>query len=344
MLIPQYNGVCDVTKVFQYYFKTLTNKVAELIRFKKLPDHIDEEFLKESLILEGRVCFTEFNSHIYALTGNVGGEVDCYKVPTYFIIANPVLGSRDVKVRHIDGSTSVDGLEGIVVGLTHVDTELSLNTARGLYNLIYNYAGMLADNFVSLNCAQINSRVQVAYVADNQNLANTAETVLKDLYNGKPYKVLSQDILNKLTVSPVAASGANTTIISLIEAHATILADFWSELGIAYNSNRKRQYVGQAEASMDTGSLNLNIDSIINSIKDGIERVNDLFGTDIEVEIDENAYENVMNGEAELADTDNTEGIVDKADDEIKDNVEAEGGKDDGFEEDKSKKTDDKED
>lgn len=344
MLIPQYNGVCDVTKVFQYYFKTLTNKVAELIRLKKLPDHIDEEFLKESLILEGRVCFTEFNSHIYALTGNVGGEVDCYKVPTYFIIANPVLGSKEVKVRHIDGSTSVDGLEGIVVGLTHVDTELSLNTARGLYNLIYNYAGMLADNFVSLNCAQINSRVQVAYVADNQNLANTAETVLKDLYNGKPYKVLSQDILNKLTVSPVAASGANTTIISLIEAHATILADFWSELGIAYNSNRKRQYVGQAEASMDTGSLNLNIDSIINSIKDGIERVNDLFGTDIEVEIDENAYENVMNGEAEIADTDNIEGIVDKADDEIKDNVEAEGGADDGFKADKSKKTDDKED
>lgn len=344
MLIPQYNGVCDVTKVFQYYFKTLTNKVAELIRLKKLPDHIDEEFLKESLILDGRVCFTEFNSHIYALTGNVGGEVDCYKVPTYFIIANPVLGSKEVKVRHRDGSTSVDGLEGIVVGLTHVDTELSLNTARGLYNLIYNYAGMLADNFVSLNCAQINSRVQVAYVADNQNLANTAETVLKDLYNGKPYKVLSQDILNKLTVSPVAASGANTTIISLIEAHATILADFWSELGIAYNGNRKRQYVGQAEASMDTGSLNLNIDSIINSIKDGIERVNDLFGTDIEVEIDENAFENVMNGEAEIADTDNVDGIVDKADDEIKDNVEAEGGKDDGFEEDKSKKTDDKED
>ena len=158
MRIPQYDGVCDVSKVFQYYFKTLTNKVAELIRFGNLPDHIDEESLKESLILEGRVCFTEFNSHIYALTGNVGGEVDCYKIPTQFIIANQILGSKDVKVRHVDGNTSVDGLEGIVVGLTHVDTELSLTVAKGLYNLIYNYAGMLADNLVSLNCAQINSR------------------------------------------------------------------------------------------------------------------------------------------------------------------------------------------
>lgn len=335
MLIPAYNGVCDVEKVFKYYFKTLTNKVSELIRFKNLPDHVDEEYLKESLVLQGRVCFTEFNSHIYALTGNIGGEPDCYKVPSLFIIANPILGSKQVKVRHLDGNTSVDGLEGIVVGLTHVDTELAETGAAGLYRLIYNYAGMLADNFVSLNCAQINSRVQVAFVADNDTLANSAEKVLKDLYNGKPFKVLRQDILNKLTVSPVTASGANTTIISLIEAHATILADFWSELGIAYNSNRKRQYVGQAEASMDTGSLSLNIDSIINAIREGIERVNELYGTDIEVGVDENAYDNVMNGEAEIAD--DVDGIADRNDDIIKDNEEAEGGKDDGFEESESK-------
>lgn len=340
MLIPAYNGVCDVEKVFQYYFKTLTNKVAELIRFDNLPDHIDEEFLKESLILQGRVCFTQFNEHLYALTGNIGGEPDCYKVPSLFIIANPILGSKQVKVRHMDGNTSVDGLEGIVVGLTHVDTHMVDMGAVGLYRLIYNYAGMLADNFVSLNCAQINSRVQVAFVADNDTLANSAEKVLKDLYNGKPYKVLRQDILNKLTVSPIAASGANTTIISLIEAHATILADFWSELGIAYNSNRKRQYVGKAESEMDTGSLSLNIDSIINSIREGIERVNELFGTDIRVGVDENAYENMMNGEAEAAD--DVDGMVDREDDIIKDNEEADGGKDDGFKESESKEDDKK--
>lgn len=308
MLIPAYDGICNVEKVFTYYFKMLTNKVAEIIRLKNLGPKMDEEYIKETLILDGRVCFTEFNGFLYALGGNLGGEPDCYRIPSQFIIANPVLGSKDVKVRHLDGDQSVEGLEGIVVGLTHVDAELSQGIAKGLYNLIYNYAGMLADNFVSLNCAQINSRVQVAYVADNKNLADTAENVLKDLYNGKPYKVLTQDILNKLTVSPVVAAGSNDIIISLIEAHATILADFWSELGIAYNSNRKRQYINRTESEMDTGALNLNLDSIINAIKSGLERVNMRFGTDIEVEIDENAYENIMNGEAEITDSDNTAG------------------------------------
>ena len=306
MIIPNYNGVCDVEKVFQYYFKTLTNKVSELIRLKNLGDRMDEEFIKENLILEGRVCFTrfpEFDNELYALTGDFGGVPDCFKVPTQYVISNPVLGSRTVTVRHLNGSQSVEGLEGIVVGITYIDAELCTTTAKGLYNLIYNYAGMLADNFVSLNCAQINSRVQVAYVADNQNLANSAEAVLKDLYNGKPYKVLTQDILNKLTVSPVVAAGSNNTVINLIEAHATILSDFWSELGIAYNGNRKRQYINNSEAEMSTGALSLNIDSIINAIKAGLDRVNELFGTSIEVEVDDNALNsNIMNGRAEISD------------------------------------------
>lgn len=319
LIIPEYHGVCDVESMFRYYFTTLTNKVCSLIEFKNLPEHVNDKFLKSTLVLEGKICFTQFSQNVYALDGNVGGEPNCYKEPTEFIIANPVLGSKNVKIRHKDGSDKVDGLEGILVGLTPMDLELPGALKGGLYRLIYTYAGLLADNLVSLNCAQINSRVQVAYVGDTEALANTAEKVLKDMYNGVPYKVLSQDILNKLTISPVAASGANTTIVSLIEAHAQIVSDFYSELGISYNSNRKRQYVGQAEAEMDTGMLGLNIDTIINTIKSGIDKVNELFGLSIEVNVDANAFESEFN--AEIADTDNVDGIIDKADDTIKDVV-----------------------
>lgn len=319
LIIPEYHGVCDVESMFRYYYTTLTNKVCSLIEFTNLPEHVDEKFLKSTLVLEGKICFTQFNQNVYALDGNVGGEPDCYKQPTEFIIANPILGSKNVKIRHKDGSDKVDGLDGILVGLTPMDLELPSSIKGGLYKLIYTYAGLLADNLVSLNCAQINSRVQVAFVGDTESLANTAEKVLKDLYNGTPYKVLQQDILNKLTITPVAASGANTTIVSLIEAHAQIVSDFYAELGISYNSNRKRQYVGQAEAEMDTGMLGLNIDTIINTIKSGIDKVNGLFGTSIEVNVDENAFESEFN--AEIADTDNVDGIIDKADDTIEDVV-----------------------
>lgn len=316
LVIPNYEGVCNVDQNFRFYFKTLTNKVGQMIEFKNLPENVDEEFLKEQLILCGKICFTQFNQHIYALNGNIGGEPNCYYESQDFIIANPVLGSKTVKIRHEDGSSKVDGLEGILVGLTSIDKQVE-SLHGGLYDLIYQTAGLLADNVVSLNCAQINSRVQVAFVADDEALANTGEKVLKDMYNGKPYKILTQDILNKLTVSPIAASGTNTTIMSLIEAQANIWQNFYNQLGLSYNGNLKRERINTAESELMTGSLNLNLQTIIENLKADIDKVNELFGTSIEVDINPDA----MPPEVEeiAADEDKVDGIEDRADDKIED-------------------------
>lgn len=316
LVIPNYEGVCNVDQNFRFYFKTLTNKVGQMIEFKNLPEKVDEEFLKEQLILCGKICFTQFNNYVYALNGNVGGEPNCYYESQDFIIANPVLGSKAVKIRHEDGSTKVDGLDGILVGLTSIDKQVE-SLHGGLYDLIYQTAGLLADNVVSLNCAQINSRVQVAFVADDEALANTGEKVLKDMYNGKPYKILTQDILNKLTVSPIAASGTNTTIMSLIEAQANIWQNFYNQLGLSYNGNLKRERINTAESELMTGSLNLNLQTIIENLKADIDRVNELFGTSIEVDINPDA----MPPEVEeiAADEDKVDGIKDRADDKIED-------------------------
>ena len=287
-----------------------------MIEFKNLPEKVNEEFLKEHLILCGKICFTEFNSHIYALDGSVGGEPNCYYEPQDFIIANPILGSKIVKIRHKDGGEDVSGLEGILVGLTSIDKELP-GEHGGLYNLIYQTAGLLADNIVSLNCAQINSRLQVAFIADDEALANTGEKVLKDMYNGKPYKILTQDILNKLTVSPIAASGTNTTIMSLIEAQANIWQNFYNQLGLSYNGNLKRERINTAESELMTGSLNLNLETIINNLKRDIEKVNELFGTSIEVNINPKAMPEDV--EEIAAQEDLVDGIEDRADDKIVD-------------------------
>ena len=312
-LIPNYEGVCSVDQNFNYYFKTLTNKISSMIEFKNLPEKVNEEFLKEHLILCGKICFTEFNSHIYALDGNVGGEPNCYYEPQDFIIANPILGSKIVKIRHKDGGEDVSGLEGILVGLTSIDKELP-GERGGLFNLIYQTAGLLADNIVSLNCAQINSRLQSVLIADDEALANTGEKTMKDLYNGKPYKILTQDILNKITVNPIAASGSNTTIMSLIEAQHNIWGNFYNQLGLSYNDNRKRERINSAESELMEGSLNLNLQVIIENLKADIEKVNELFGTSIEVDINEQALPRNREAGNDLVD-----GIEDRADDKIVD-------------------------
>lgn len=284
----EYKGVCDVQQNYNTYFKLLLNKCMSLFKFSGLPSTIDEKFLKTQLILNGKVCITQFNgTDLYALNGNVGGEPNVYYEPQFFIIANPILGSKQVRIRQKDGSDKIDGLDGVLVGLTSVDQESNCSAGGGLYGLIHQTAGLLADNISSLNVAQINGRATVAFSADSLAMANSAEEVLKDIYAGKPYRVLSQNILENINATPLGASGNNNTLMTLIETHQYILAQFYNEIGIAGNWNMKRERINTAETELMSGSLDISVWDMIKSLKDGFQRVNELFGTSIEVELNE---------------------------------------------------------
>jgi len=57
---------------------------------------------------------------------------------------------------------------------------------------------LLADNIVSINCAQINTRVEAVFTADSEGQAVAGEAVLKKLYSGQPYQVLRSDLVEKM--------------------------------------------------------------------------------------------------------------------------------------------------
>lgn len=313
----EYKGVCDVEANFWAYFKLLTNKAMSLFKFTGLEDldAVDERFLKEQLILRGKVCFTQFNNKLYCVNGNWGGEPNAYYEPTTWIVANPVLGSKTIKVLNKDGSNSIEDLEGVVVALTDFDF-LANNLNGGLYPLIYKYSGLLADNDVSLNIAQINGRLNVVFTADSDTQAHTAEDVLRDYYNGKPYKVLTQDIMDKIGVNPIGGSQATSTLINLIEAHRSLLQDFYNEIGIGYQGNAKRERVNTAEVGMMRGCLDISIWNMKKNLEDGFERVNELFGTSIGVELnDEVFYEGSGNARLGAEEEDSSLAAIDNTKD-----------------------------
>ena len=329
----EYKGVCDVEANFRTYFKLLTNKAMSLFKLSGTEDleAFDERYFMEQLILRGKVCVAQFNNKLYAVSGNWGGEPNAYYEPTEWIVANPILGSKTLKVLNKDGSKDTSGLDGIVIALTDFDY-LTDNLNGGLYPLIYKYSGLLADNDVSLNIAQINGRLNVAFTADSENIANQAEDVLKDLYNGKPYRVLYQDLMDKIQVNPVAAGGTNNTIMSLIEAKAHLIQDFFSEIGIASNGNLKRERVNTAETKLMTGCLDISVWNMLHNLKEGFDRVNELMGTSIGVDLNDEVFyagsANATLGEEELMEEpeaqgeDATEEAVEETTEETKEEVE----------------------
>ena len=286
-----YDGVCDVQQNFQLYFDLLTNKCCNLFKWEGLPDTVDERFLNLQLILNGKICFTKIDGKLYALNGNVGGEPNVYYEPTQFIVANPILGSKTVRIRQLDGSSSIEGLDGILVALTDIDYMDDRGMKGGLYRLIYQTAGLLADNVSSLNCSQINGRVAQLWTTDNDVEARTVEEVVRDMYAGHPYRILTQDLVSKIGVVPAAQSGQTNTLLNLIEAHQYILASFFNEIGIPSTWNMKRERVNTAETELMTGSLDVNVYNMEKNLQKGAELINELFGENISVRFNEEIVE-----------------------------------------------------
>lgn len=286
-----YEGVCNVEDNFHHYFDLLTNKCCNLFKWEGLPETVDEKFLMMELVLNGKVCWTKIDDKLYVLDGNVGGEPNCYHQPTQFIVANPILGSKTVKIRHKDGSNSTEGLDGILMALTDVDYLSDRPNKGGLFRLIYQTAGLLADNISSLNVSQINGRVAQLWTVDNDAEANTVEAIVRDMYEGHPYRVLSQDLISKVGVVPAAQTGQSNTLLNLMEIHQYVLASFFNEIGIPSTWNMKRERVNTAETELMTGSLDVSIYSMERCLKAAVEQINEMFGTSISVRFNEEIVE-----------------------------------------------------
>lgn len=266
-------GICDVRENYKFYFKWLLSKVMNCIVIKNAPESIDIDYVKEHLILDGNICFTQFDDKLYACIGNRGGQPNEYYEPTQFIIANPVLGSKTVDI----------GKDGVVVYNTRADKSSFCN--GGLFQLIKQTATLLADNVVSINCNQINSRVETIFTADSEAQAVAGETVLRKLYDGHPYQIVRQNILERVNINPISGAATSSKLSELIELHQYIIAQFYQAVGIKSNAINKKERLITDEINSQDDYLGMSLLDMVSSWKQGFDEVNEMFGTAIEVEI-----------------------------------------------------------
>ena len=308
-------GVCDFKENYDFYFKWLTNKVMScfLVKYSKdneKLDKFDSDYFKINALLDGAICITDFNDKIYPVIGNLGGEPDEYYCPTIYTLANPILGSKQVKL----------GVDGVVIYNTAVDRfnycGNSIIYSGGLYDLISQTATLLADNIISINCNQINSRVTTFFTADSESQAIAGEAILKKQYAGKPYQIIRQDLIEKINVNPVNTSANGSNITELVELHNYIIANFFQSIGVKSNNVMKRERLINSEIDSQNDYLKVSLLEILTSWQKGFDEVNELYGTDFTVElnpalldeiIEDSTSEEKINGETFVHDEHETE-------------------------------------
>lgn len=275
-------GVCDFRQNYDFYFKWLANKVMSCFVIKDRSngktETINWNYFKLNLLLDGQICITDFDDKLYACIGNRGGKPNEYYLPQIFTIANPILGSKQVEI----------GKDGVVFYNTDVDAYSYTGNneifSGGLYDLISQTATLLADNIISINCNQINSRITAFFTAESEAQATAGEVVLKRMYAGKPYQILQSDLIEKLTVNPIN-NNASGNITELVELHNYIVANFFQAIGIKSNNVMKRERLINSEIDSQNDYLKLSILEILTSWQKGFDELKEIYDTDITVDL-----------------------------------------------------------
>lgn len=268
-------GVCDFRENYDFYFKWLLSKVCSCFVINGLPDTINQTYLKNELILSGMCCVTDFGGKLYACTGSLGGQPDEYYIPTVFVIANPMLGSKQVK----------RGEDGVVIFNTAIDELYNGCFAAGLYQYINQTATLLADNIVSINANQINSRVCAFFTAASKAKALAGEIVLKKMYAGQPYQILEEDLVEKITINPISTASTSSNITELVELNNYIISNFMQSIGIKANNDRKRERMITDEINSQNDYLGFSVLEVLASWQKGFDAVNQMYGTEISVSL-----------------------------------------------------------
>lgn len=304
-------GICDFRKNYNFYFKWLLNKTASCFYIKNLPDTMDEFYIKSTLLVDGDIGVTDFNDKLYAVNGAPAGQPDEYYVPTQYTVANPVLGSK----------IFTRGVDGVVI----YNTALDKYVPGGLFGLIDQTATLLADNVISINCNQINSRVAAIFTADSDAQAIAGEAILKKMYTGAPYQVVRSDIIEKIGVNPIATTAISQNITELVELNNYIIANYFQSIGIKSNDIRKKAHILEDEINSQNNYLQISILEILTSWQKGFDEANKLYNTDIQVELNPALIDTLIDTDDENNESDEqNESKINDVANEINDKVEIE--------------------
>ena len=250
----------------QHVFYML-NRTQVMFDYENLPETIPARNLEILLQLNGNVFFTEVEGKYYVFTGGLGGEPDVYYEPTIYTVANPALNfSKNLKIDE----------DGVLIR--------SDSYGVGLLPMFQKYAALLAENEITMRIADINNRIPFLLSAADDRTKASAEKFLKDVADGKLGFISDNAFLESLkSISTTVQNSISLT--DLIEFEQYLRAGWFNDLGINDNYNMKRESISPDEAQLNDDALLPFVDDMLECRRIGLEKVNNMYGLDIKVNL-----------------------------------------------------------
>ena len=261
--------VKNVKRGYHFYVKMLFEKCLGIFKYYNLPESLPAEEIEKRLIWFG-FCgvFKHEKYGIVCADGGLSGY-DQYYRPTEFLFAQPVLGSASKKI----------GDNCVII----YNTQSDVINPYGFRELIKRYARLLADIDSSIDIQIINSRAtKLNSVADDMT-AKSVKICMDKLEEGETYTVNRNSILDNWNTKDWNTAHPDQ-LEKLIDAKQSLLNAFLEEIGVK-SINEKRERMITNEVSADNQLLMVNTDDLLYKRKMGVKQINEMFETNIKVEL-----------------------------------------------------------
>lgn len=261
------------TAVFNFYVKYLLQRLISVFRFEGLPEEWAENYFKYVLFGIGYIAV--FNTDRYGVICqrcHVGDRVTLFRQPQKAIISNPVF----------------DRSYELIIGKQCEVIKMQPDWGDAL-DIVSTYADLMTMAVESAGINMYNSKAGFVFFADSKAGAESFKKAYDEISSGNPMAVIDKSLLRE-DGSPnwqffMPEIGRNYITGDLLNDMRTLENQFNSFVGIPNANTMKRERLITSEVEANSVEVNTLPIVWLETMREGIEKVNRMFGLNISVSL-----------------------------------------------------------
>ena len=246
------------------YFKTLLNVCVQMFEYKNTPNELFNDYIEQYLLCNGNCGIVDINGELTPVFGGRCENINCYSLYS---------------------DVFTDGKDGVII---------RNNSTESPDLDILQYAHLLTECDISIENNVTWSRLAPLMLAHDEKTKHALETAFENIKNGKPDTVVSENIIPELlqgNMTPPVLQLSDVKNIQnlqyLSEYRDQLLKRFFLKRGHSMQTTSKHAQTNNDEIHGLDSIAWVIPENMLKHRKEGIKKVNEIFGTNISVDFSE---------------------------------------------------------